>query len=87
MITVLGVKRSSGDYNGVAYDNYVFYFADTDTAGALAGTCPLLKGRTITQYKVKVSEYSLPDSPAIYVGRSVQLFYDQYGNVSDMRVI
>lgn len=87
MIKVIGVRKSVGTYQDKPYDNIIFYFADTEATGYIAGTVPVLKGKQICQYKIKTSEYDLPYEPAQYVGMTVQLYFDAYGNVSDMRTV
>lgn len=83
---VVGIKLSTGEYEGHKYENYILYATDADVKGIVAGICP-------STIKVKASR--VPDILAVLnmhkiedlMNKNIVAYYDAYKNCSKIELL
>lgn len=82
MLTLVGVQRKSGNYQGNDYDNIILYVNDD------CPTTPTICGVVADKYKIKVHRVrevldGLVTSDADWrelIGKPIEVFCDKFGN-------
>lgn len=84
LLTVRGVKQSSGEYNGNPYNNMVIHCIGLSDGSMLCGD-PV----EIVKVKAPIFMQTLSNiglEPADLIGCQIRLYYNKYGNVDGFDV-
>ena len=84
-MTVVGVQNKQGNYQGNDYNNYLFH-CTTEDVNSLGKITEVIKVKA-----VKLSEvFGHPMGPSEFeklIGNDIRVYYDRYGQVSEISVI
>lgn len=75
-VQFVGVERRQGTYEGKPYDNHIAHFVVDEP------TPNLVAGRTVMSKRIRTSDWPLVVDQTIQPGDEVQVFYNQYGNIT-----
>lgn len=80
MKKIIGIRNNKGEYNGRSYENFTVFFqieSKENSVGTIVETHKI-KPNVMAAY---IQQQKLPDYRAA-IGRNVELYFDQYKNVS-----
>lgn len=84
-LTVIGVQQKKGNYQGVAYDNYILHCTREDE-----------NAFGVVSEQIKIKSFSVPDVFGVsmsnsdwneLIGKNIRVFYNKYGNADEVRIM
>lgn len=89
MLTVKGVQRKTGKFEGNNYDNYYLHcLNDSPSKPAIAGSvCEVIKIKANQLVDVFSGQIRTDDDWRSLVGVKIRPFYDQYGTATLIQLV
>ena len=89
MLTVIGVQRKSGTYEGNQYDNFMMHCVnDAPSVPTIAGSvCEIVKIKALNLRAVFDGLISSDADWRALIGSKVRVHYDRYGNPEQIEVL
>lgn len=82
---VVGIQEKKGNYNGVAYHNYLIHCLkdDGESLGQISEVVKVKASKSKEVFGKTVDITDLDD----FIGKEIRCYYDKFGSATEIRVV